>query len=167
MGESQIYHAVEAAWDSDGSRLGVLISGTISQAGTLHGFLAFARIAPDAPDSPSVGVVQFPNPVANLPPHIHAFRIVDLPGTTDFLAAWLLPDGTGLQVARIKPLNDKKFVLQGTFQVDTAALPTGLGAPVLTNGGLSELVLAPKGDRLTLVWQTPSGLSMITAPVPK
>ncbi len=167
LGEGQTYHAVEAAWDNEGSRLGMLISGTISQAGTLHGFLAFARVQPDSPDPTAVGVLQWPNPVANLPPHIHAFRIADLPGTSDFLVAWVLPDGSGLQVARLKPLNDKKFVLQSALLLDAAALPAGLGAPISGNGGLSELVLAPKGDRFTVVWQTPSGLSMITAPVPK
>lgn len=167
LGESQTYHAAEVSWDADGNRLGLLISGTISQAGTLRGFLAFARIIPDSPDASAVGVVQWPDPVVNAPPHIHAFRIADLPGSTDFLVAWLLPGGTGLQAARIKPLNDKKFVLQGVVQVDAAALPAGSGAPIQANGGLSELVIAPKGDRFTLVWQTPSGLSMITAPVPK
>lgn len=167
LGESQTYHGVEVAFDAEGNRLGVLVSGTISQAGTLRGFLAFARLQPDTPDPSAVGVLQWPNPVVNLPPHIHAFRIADLPGTTDFLVAWLLPDGSGLQVTRLKPLNDKKFVLQGSVLLDASALPAGLGSPVFGNGGLSELVLAPKGDRFTLVWQTPSGLSMVTAAVPK
>ena len=167
LGDEQTYHAVEAAWDADGGRLGAVISGTLVQAGALRAFLAFARIAPGSGSPATVGVLQWPEPVTGKAPHIHAFRIADVPGSGDFVVAWLGPDGSGLNVARVKPLNDKKFVLQSTTQIDTAALPTGSGAPILGHGGLSELVLAPKGDRFTLVWQTNSGLAMITAPLPK
>lgn len=115
----------------------------------------------------TVGVLQWPEPVAGKAPHIHAFRIADVPGSGDFVVAWLGSDGSGLNVARVKPLNDKKFVQQSTTQIDAAALPMGSGAPILAHGGLSELVLAPKGDRFTLVWQTSSGLALITAALPK
>jgi hypothetical protein len=167
LGDEQTYHAVESAWDADGGRLGAVVSGTLVQAGSLRAFLAFARIAPESGVPATVGVLQWPEPLAGKSPHLHAFRIADVPGSGDFVVAWLGTDGSGLNVARVKPLNDKKFVLQSTTQVDAAALPMGGGAPILGHGGLSELVLAPKGDRFTLVWQTANGLAMITAPLPK
>ena len=73
----------------------------------------------------------------------------------------------GVHLGELTVVVDAADYLQSALLLDAAALPAGLGAPISGNGGLSELVLAPKGDRFTLVWQTPSGLSMITAPVPK
>jgi len=159
------YHAIEATWDPESNRIGALISGALQQAGQAKVFLAWLRIDPAAADAsvPTLWqTLDAPKPGATA---IAAFRIAELPASTDFLLAWAMPGAANIQVARVKPLDDKK-ILTVWSQVVAKDWASATATHVLVgSGGLSDLVVAPKGDRFSLAYETVAGLSLVTLAV--
>jgi hypothetical protein len=160
------YVAVEASWDGDSQRLGLLVSGTLTQNGVQRGFLAFARAAVgQAVASPSLW--QLTDAKLAVPPVIHALRIAEIPGSVDFLLAWVMPGSSELWLARIKPLNDKKYVVVTSAIVASDVLPPPTEPTVVASGGLSELLIAPKAQRYSIAYESATGVRLLTAPLPK
>ncbi len=159
------YHAVEAIWDPESKRIGALLSGALQQAGQTKVFLAWLRLDPDgtATVAPSLWqTLDAPKPGATA---IAAFRVAEIPASPDFLLAWAMPGATTIAVARVKPLDDKKLLTVWNQVVAKDWTSTTAAQVLVGSGGLSELVVAPKGDRFSLAYETASGLSVLTLAV--
>jgi hypothetical protein len=167
-GSEVSFAGVQVAWDPDGARLGVLISGTYQEAGGARGFLALGRAAWGQPPLSNPTVVALFEPGAGYTGDaaVRAFRLTELPGTSDFLLAWVLPTSDEVHLARLQPVTDKSFVVKSN-----AVLANGfqghVAAPgVQDGGGLSQLLVAPDGKRYSLAWETAKGIRVLTALLP-
>jgi len=168
-GATPAYHAVEATYDPDIKRVGVLVSGTLATANSIRGFLAFARIHPDQATlgSPQVAVVHDVPKAIGGQATISAFRVAQIPGSPHFLAAWAAPNTAIIKAFRIQPKDDSSFTavdlgaLAGTFSGQT------VGTTVVSSGGLSELLVDPDGQRFSLAWEGVGSLYLLTAPISK
>ena len=162
------FRAVSAVWDGDAARIGVLVSGTAHDAGNTLGFLAFRRAGPGAPALVAAKVIATfaaPNGFVGVPV-IHAARMSDLPGSVDFLVAFALPGTSALQMMRVHPIDDALSTVGATTTIATNFASQWSGATVTGYGGLSELLVDGAGKRYTLVYESTSGLSILTAPIP-
>ncbi|MSQ82984.1 MAG: hypothetical protein EXR77_08730 [Myxococcales bacterium] len=159
------YFAVEATWDPESNRIGAILSGTMQQSGQAIGFLAWLRldITAAAVAVPTLLQTFDAGKPSNAP--LAAFRLAELPGSSDFLVAWAFPGSVNLNLARIKPLDDKKVLTVWTQTVANDYQSASVGLPLAGSGGLSELVVAPKGDRFSLAYETAVGISLVTLPV--
>ena len=168
-GTQHAWHAVEAAWDPDVGRVGLLLSGTVVQNGETKGVLAFARVTPDQalPGKPSVLQLFTPPDGFAGTVVLHAFRLAQLPGTGDFLVLWAWPGSKALNLARVQPLDDKQFFIQSIATVATNYVGYAAGTPVPSSGGLSELVVSPDGQRVSVAYESVGALYLLTMAVPK
>jgi len=166
---SPAYVAAEASYDPDVKRIGVLVSGTCESSNNQRGFLAFARVHPDqAPlPSPKVAIVHDVPKAAATTATIRAFRVAELPGKTHFLAAWVAPGTSVIKLFRIEPSDDSSFKGVDLGSVAGSFSGQGSALPIAASGGLSELVIGPKGERYSLAWEGVGSLYMITAPLTK
>lgn len=162
------YQSLDAAWDSDGQALGILVAGTAKHQGVVKGFLAFALSHPSAPAPVQPAMLKLFTPPADLlgPPVLQAFRLAELPGTADFLVAWSMPASGQVQVVRVTPVADGTLLVKAIETVGTDFVSHALGPVVTNSGGLSDLVIDPSGTRFTLAWETDGGLRLLTAQVP-
>ncbi len=168
-GNSATYAGVDAAWDPEAGKLGVLISGTYVELGVTKGFIAFGRGSADAASplaNPAV-VALFEPPAGYVGPAvIQAFRIAEIPGSPDFLLAWAMPGSASLQFMRLQPVDDKQFVVKKISLLASDFAGHSTGSFIKDGGGLSELVLAADGKRFSLAWESNGGLALITAALP-
>lgn len=167
-GTNLSYAGIQAAWDPEAARVGVLVSGLYEESGETRAFLAFTRLTADQPVMAKPAVVALFDPPADFPgaATIHAFRVAELQGTADFLLAWALPGSTAVQVMRLHPLDDKQFVVKSVTAVANNFAGHSSGPFVTGGGGLSELVISPDGKRFSLAWESTGGLHLLTALVP-
>jgi len=168
-GDPLVFHALSTAWDADAGRIGIVASGTLVSGGITKGFLAFHRISPEQSEAPAAHVIalfQAPADSGNSAA-IQAVRITDLPGSADFLVAFAFPGSSNLQLVRVHPLDDLQTTLGPIATVATDFEGHWLGETVQAYGGLSELVIDPAGQRYTIVYESISGLSILTAPIPQ
>ena len=161
--------SVEARYDPDVKRIGALISGTCETTSVHRGFLAFARVHPDqgVASGPKVAILHDVPKAVSAPAAIEAFRLAQLPNSTHFLAAWSAPGTAVIKAFRIEPKDDLTFkavdlgAIAGNFAGKAGSVP---GA---SNGGLSELIIAPDGDRYSLAWEGVGALHLLTATIPQ
>ncbi|MSP91526.1 MAG: hypothetical protein EXR79_06955 [Myxococcales bacterium] len=164
-----VWHSVEAAWDSDAGRIGVLVAGAAVEAGAPKAFLAFARVNPDTSTvakPTAVQVFDAPSGLAGVPA-LAGLRIADIPGSVDFLLAFVMPASTAVQVARLQPIDDKQFVIKSLDTVATSFAAVDPAGGLLAGGGLSELAIDPAGKRYSLAWEGAGGVWLLTAELVK
>ncbi len=167
IGTDVAFLAAEAVWDSDAARVLVAVSGTANQGGKVRGFLAHTRFAPSLTSPQTAVVAQWFDPVAGEPPAITAFRLAELPGSTDFLTVWAMPGSAQVWVARLKAANDSKFITQVSQVLLSDFAPISVGLPLTGAGGLSDLVIAPGAARFSLAYEGALGTTVYTGLLPK
>ncbi len=167
IGTNVAYLAAEMTWDADATRVIATISGTTNQGGKVRGFLAHTRFAPTATTALTPVVAQWFDPPGTDSPALAAFRIAEIPGSTDFLTVWALPGSGQVWIARLKAANDSKFITQVAQVLISDFAPLSTGVPLLGSGGLSELVIAPGATRFSLAYEGTLGTSVLTAILPK
>jgi hypothetical protein len=167
-GTDVAYAGLDAAWDPDTGRVGVLLSGTFLINGNPRGFLAFARVVPDQAPMAKPLVVALFDPPAQFQdaPVIHAFRLTQVPSSPDFLLAWALPASPTIQWMRLQPVDDKQFVVKSAQPLASNFAGHSTGPVIKDGGGLSELVVAPDGKRYSLAWESTGGIHLLTTPIP-
>ena len=168
-GTAATFRAVEAAWDPDASRIGIAISGTIVQAGVTKGFLAFGRATAEQAALSKPSVVQLFEPPLDYvgSPVIQSFRVAEIPASTDFLLVWSMPNSTNLQIMRLQPIDDKQMIVKLIQSLATDFISHASGDLVSSSGGLSELVIAPVGQRFSIAYEAIGALRILTAPIPQ
>ena len=156
------YWAAETAWDPESARIGTVVSGTMVQAGQPRGFLAWLRLNPQSTASVTPTLLQtFDAPTLDKAA-VASFRVAEVPASPDFLVAWAGVATSSILVARLKPIDDKKVLTVWTQVVAKDFASPVAGLPVVGSGGLSELVVGPKADTFSLVYETANGLSLVT-----
>jgi hypothetical protein len=163
------WHGVEAAWDPDAARVGVLVAGSTVDGADKKAFLAFARALPGQVSAPKPNVAQVFTAPSGFTgtPYVTAYRIAEIPQSPDFVIVWVAPGGGNVMMARLQPLDDQQFVIKSLAPVGSGFVSHDGGAAGTTADGLSEIALDPVGKRVSLAWEGDGTAWLLTAPVPQ